>query len=245
MNKAKTSPLICMKYFITLLMLCTSVVTYGQKNTGTKTPVGKAVWDHNDVAILFIDYQPEMFAQIKSGDPKMIELNIRAVAHLAKTFNIPTVLSTVAVTMGSNKPTIDSLRKDLNGQKELDRTSMDAWDDAPFVKAVQATGKKKLIICGLFTEICLAYAVVEAKAAGYEVMFIEDAVGGLGANAHNIAVQRMIQAGAVPNTTLALSSELFRDWKRPEAKGYYSFLPWYFRVARGLYGTTHYPVLTK
>lgn len=190
------------------------------------------VWDHNDVALLLIDYQPEMFGYIKSSDPKRVELNVRALAHLAKEFNVPVVLSTVSVYNKINKPTIDSLKADLPGLKELDRSSMDAFDDKAFVDAVKATGKKRLIICGLFTEICLAYAVVEAKAAGYEVMFIEDAVGGISKNNHDIAVQRMIQAGAIPNTVNGLSAELFRDWKKPESKGFYAYAKWYYAALK-------------
>ena len=220
-----------------LLLVLVSIISMNSINAQTSKPV----WDFNDVAIVLVDYQPEMFGQIKSGDVHAIELNVRALAHLSKAFNIPVVLSTVAVKMGSNRPTIDSLKADLPNSIEIDRTSMDAWDDKPFVNAIKATGKKKLVIAGLFTEICLAYVVVEAKAAGYEVMFIEDAVGGLSKNAHDIAIQRMIQAGAVPNTTLAFSSELFRDWKRPESKAYYPFLGWYFATSATLYGTIKYP----
>ena len=190
------------------------------------------VWDHNDVALLLIDYQPEMFGYIKSSDPKRIELNVRALAHLAKEFNVPVVLSTVSVYNKINRPTIDSLKADLPDSREIDRSSMDAFDDKAFVDAVKATGKKRLIICGLFTEICLTYAVIEAKAAGYEVMFIEDAVGGITKENHDIALMRMIQAGAIPNTVNGLSSELFRDWKKPEAKGFYPYAKWYYAALK-------------
>ncbi len=198
----------------------------------------KPVWDSKDVAILLIDYQPEMFGYIQSSDPKKIEFNIRAVAHLAKAFDVPVVLSTVSVYNNINKPTIDSLKADLPGIKEIDRSSMDAWEDKPFVDAVKATGRKKLVICGLFTEICLAYAVIEAKSAGYEVMFIEDAVGGISKNNHDIAVQRMIQAGAIPNTVNGFSAELFRDWKRPDSKNFYVYTKWYMSTEKIYFGLT-------
>ncbi len=94
---------------------------------------------------------------------------------------------------------------------------MNAWEDRPFRGAVNKTGRKRLIFCALFTEICLAFPVVDALADGYEVTFVVDAVGGLSQLAHRTAIERLSHAGAVPNTALALVTELFRDWKSPVA----------------------------
>jgi len=105
----------------------------------------------------------------------------------------------------------------LPGVKAIDRSSMNAWDDRPFVEAVKKTGRKRLIFGALYTEICLAFPVVDALAEGYEVSFVVDAVGGLSQVAHRTAIERLAHAGAVPNTSLALVTELFRDWKSPVA----------------------------
>lgn len=171
------------------------------------------IWDSSEVALMIIDYQEEMFQQFTSSDPREIELNLKFLINIAKEFKIPIVLSTVGVKMGGNKPTRQSIRKLIPDVPEIDRTGMDAWEDNNFKKAVEATGKKRLIFCALYTEICLAYPVLEALSEGYDVTFPTDAVAGLTPVAHATAIKRLIQAGAIPNTTLALVTELFRDWK--------------------------------
>lgn len=170
-------------------------------------------WNAPDVALIIIDYQEEMFTQLRSNDPAEVELNVSFLIKAAKAFNIPIILSTVGVEMGVNKPTRESITELIPDIKAIDRTNMNAWEDEKFLAAVKATGKKKLIFCALWTEICLAYPVVDSLGAGYEVTFAADAVGGLSMVAHKMALKRMIQAGAIPNTTFALVAELFRDWK--------------------------------
>lgn len=181
------------------------------------TSSGKPIWDASECALILIDYQPEMFRSVRSSDHKLIELNVRTLAKGAKAFGMPIVLSTVGVKMGVNKATIETLRKDLQEVAEIDRTSMNAWEDVAFLNAVKATGRKKLVFGALWTEICLVYPVIEALHAGYEVSFVADAVGGQSKVEHETAIQRLIQAGAVPNTTCAMVAEWFRDWKSPAA----------------------------
>ena len=175
-------------------------------------------WDAKDCALILIDYQPEMFKLVKSTDTQIIELNVCTMASVAKEFKMPIILSTVGVEMGVNKPTIDGLKKILPDIIEIDRSTMNAWEDPAFLKAVKATGKKRLIFGALFTEICLAYPVLDALADDYEVSFLVDAVGGQSVVEHETAVQRLIQAGAVPNTTWPAICELFRDWKSPHSQ---------------------------
>jgi nicotinamidase-related amidase len=177
-----------------------------------------AIWDANDCALILIDYQPEMFRGVHSGDPDLIELNVTALARAAKAFRIPIVLSTVGVRMGVNRPTIPSLKKELADSPEIDRTTMNAWEDIAFLEAVKATGRKRLVFGALWTEICLAYPALAAMAEGFEVAFVADAVGGESKVEHETAIQRLIQAGAVPNTTLAMIAEWFRDWNSPLAQ---------------------------
>ncbi|WP_169742812.1 isochorismatase family protein [Muricoccus aerilatus] len=182
---------------------------------------------------MVIDYQQEMFDQIRSETPaSLIDLNIRYLIRTARAFDMPIVLSTVGVELGVNGPTRASVLAELPGAREIDRSSMNAWEDAAFRDAVRATGRKRLIVGALFTEICLAFPTVELLRDGYDVAFPVDAVGGLSQLAHATAIQRLVQAGAVPTTALAFTTELFRDWKSPLAdkarelvKGYLADLP--------------------
>jgi nicotinamidase-related amidase len=176
------------------------------------------VWKHEDAALILIDYQKEMFETVRSETPaELIDLNVRLLIKAAKAFNMPIVLSTVGVEMKVNHPTRQSILDQLPGIDIIDRSSMNAWEDEPFREAVRKAGRKRLIFGALYTEICLAFPVVEALADGYDVTFVVDAVGGLSQLAHRTAIERLAHAGAVPNTSLALVTELFRDWKAPVA----------------------------
>ena len=190
------------------------------RETKRRSPMRKAegVWRYQDVALVLIDYQKEMFDTVRSETgPELIDLNVRLLIKAAKAFNIPVVLSTVGVEMGVNQPTRQSILDELPGIQIIDRSSMNAWEDPVFRKAVEKTGKKRLIFGALYTEICLAFPVVDALQDGYEVTFVVDAVGGLSQLAHRTAIDRLAHAGGVPNTALALVTELFRDWKSPVA----------------------------
>jgi nicotinamidase-related amidase len=179
---------------------------------------GNGVWRHEDAALVLIDYQKEMFAQLRSETPaQLVDLNTRLLIKAAKAFDMPIVLSTVGVQMGVNGPTRESILAELPGVEPIDRSSMNAWEDAAFVQAVRRTGRRRLIFGALYTEICLAFPVVDAMKDGYEVAYVVDAVGGMSQLAHRTAIERLAHAGAVPNTALALVTELFRDWKSPVA----------------------------
>lgn len=178
----------------------------------------QGVWTYEDTALILIDYQKEMFDTVRSEtSPELIDLNVRLLIKAAKAFGMPIILSTVGVEMGVNGPTRQSILDELPGVTPIDRSSMNAWEDKAFLDAVKATGKKRLIFGALYTEICLAYPVIEALKDGYDVSYVVDAVGGLSQLAHRTAIERLAHAGAVPNTALALVTELFRDWKSPVA----------------------------
>lgn len=187
-----------------------------------------AVWNHDQVALLLIDYQPEMLAAIRSEtSADMIELNTIYMIRIARALDIPIVLSSVGVELGVNSPTQPSIAAELPGVKVIDRGTMDAWEDPNFVSAVKATGKKRLIFAALFTEVCLAFPAVDALKEGYEVMFVEDMVGGQSPVSHKAAISRVTQAGAIPNSVLGLSAELFRDWGSLEAQKAKPIIIWY------------------
>jgi nicotinamidase-related amidase len=187
------------------------------------------VWTYEDCALVLIDYQNEMFEVIRSETNRdMAELHVRLLAKSAKAFDVPIVLSTVGVGFGINGPTLPSILAELEGVEPIDRSSMNAFEDDAFRDAVAATGRKRLIIGGLHTEICLSFATVEALKAGYEVMYVTDAVGGRSQVAHKTAIERLAHAGAVPTTALAVTTELFRDWASAQAAPALDVIHWYF-----------------
>src|ERR1700704_1703510 len=187
------------------------------------------VWTADDCALVLIDYQKEMFEVIRSEtSADLVELHVRLLAKTAKAFDMPIVLSTVGVGYGLNGPTLPSVLSELDGIEPIDRSSMNAFEDTAFREAVEATGRKRLIIAGLHTEICLTFATVQALQDGYEVLFVTDAVGGRSQTAHRTAIQRLAHAGAVPTTALAVVTELFRDWASPLAGAAQQVIYWYF-----------------
>ena len=187
------------------------------------------VWTADDCALVLIDYQNEMFEVIRSEtSADLVELHVRLLAKTAKAFDVPIVLSTVGVGAGFNGPTKPAILAELEGIEPIDRTSMNAFEDEAFREAVAATGRKRLIIGGLHTEICLTFATVEALRNGYEVLYVTDAVGGRSQVAHRTAIERLAHAGAVPTTSLAVTTELFRDWGGPLREPALGAIYWYF-----------------
>jgi nicotinamidase-related amidase len=190
------------------------------------------VWKAEDCALVLIDYQHEMFEVIRSEtSADLVELNVRLLAKAAKAFDVPIVLSTVGVGFGFNGPTVPAILSELEGHDPIDRSSMNAFEDQAFSDAVKATGRKRLIIGGLHTEICLSFASVQALKDGYDVLYVTDAVGGRSQIAHRTGIERLAHAGAVPTTALAVVTELFRDWATPLRDPALEVIYWYFREA--------------
>ena len=175
------------------------------------------VWDSKECAVLLMDYQDNILGMVFEQDRRVVELNARTLAAAALNLNIPVVLSTVGVGMELNGPTVPSLQGALPNVKAIDRTTTNAWEEPAFLAAVKATGRKRLVMGGIVTSVCLTYPVVSALADGYEVSFIEDAVADMYKEMHDTAVLRLAHAGAVPNTTKAMITEWFRDLKSPLA----------------------------
>jgi nicotinamidase-related amidase len=186
----------------------------------TSQSIRNQVDDHlltpKNSALLIIDFQPIQVSSVASMDRRTLVENIVAVARTARLYALPVVLSTVNVKTGKNEPTIHQLREVLAGVEAFDRTTVNAWEDEQFVNAVRAADRKKLIIAALWTEVCLCLPVLDALREGYEVYPVMDAVGGTTVEAHQIALQRMVQAGAQPTSWVQLLCELQRDWARTE-----------------------------
>lgn len=166
--------------------------------------------------LVIIDYQPIQVSSLVGVDKRTIVANITAVAKTAKLFGLPVVISTVNVSNGRNAPTIHQITEVFPDVKQIDRTSMNSWEDAEFVAAVKATGRKKLIMTALWTEVCLTFPSLDAMNEGYEVYPVVDAVGGTSLEAHRAGLERIVQAGAKPISWVSLVCELQRDWNREQ-----------------------------
>ena len=185
----------------------------------------------DNCAFIFIDHQPQMSFGVANIDRQTVKNNTLAMAETAKHFNIPTILT--AVETDSFSGYIWPELMDIIKQDPIERTSMNSWEDKAFVEAVEATGKKKLVIAALWTEACLLFPTICALAEGYEVIIVTDASGGTSDEAHNAAVRRMEQHGAESITSVQLLLELQRDWARKETyDGTISIVQKYF----GAYG---------
>ena len=162
--------------------------------------------------LVLIDHQPFQFANLHSHEPTMIVNNLVGLAKAAKGFSVPTILTTVTEERGGYL--IKAVQDVFPDQKPINRTTLNAWEDSRVVEAVKKTGRRQLIFAALWTEICLAYPVIHSLADGYDVFFVTDASGGTSREAHDMAVLRMIQAGATPLTWMGVMSEWQRDWAR-------------------------------
>ena len=180
-----------------------------------RDPVTDHLLTPHNAALVVIDYQPSQLQAMTSMDRELLVDNIVSVARLATTFALPVVLSTVNVARGQ-APTLPELKAALPEVGELDRTTMNAWEDVEFRQAVEATDRRKLIMTALWTEICLSFPALDALREGFEVFPVVDAVGGTSVEAHRAALERIVQAGGQPISWVALAGELQRDWGRAD-----------------------------
>ncbi len=169
----------------------------------------------SDCALAVIDYQPAMFSGVHSHDRTSIMQNIQILGKSAKLFKVPTILSTVAADSFSGAM-ISEITSIFPGQAPIDRTSINAWLDPHFKSAVKNSGRKKIVVAGLWTEACVLFPAIDLLQAGYEVYIPTDACGDISVEAHERAVQRLVQAGAVPVTSLQFLFEMQQDWARSE-----------------------------
>ncbi len=166
--------------------------------------------------IIFIDHQPQMAFGVQSIDRQVLKNNTVALAKAAKVFNIPTIITTVETESFSGN-TNPELLDVFPGQDILERTSMNSWDDQKVRDALKANGKKKVVVAGLWTEVCNnSFALCAMLEGDYEIYMVADASGGTSKEAHDFAMQRMIQAGVIPVTWQQVMLEWQRDWARKE-----------------------------
>jgi len=182
--------------------------------TATPTP-GKLLVSPTDHTLIMIDFQSQMSFATKSIDTTMLRNNAALVAQAAAGFKVSTILTTVAVNTFSG-PMYAEITDAFPGQELIDRTSMNTWEDANVITQVNAIGKGRIVLAGLWTSVCIVGPALSAIDQGFEVYFIADACGDITPEAHERAVERMIQAGARPMTALQYILELQRDWARKE-----------------------------
>ena len=189
----------------------------------TSQPIRDPLADHlitpENSAFVFIDYQPEQIAAVGSMDHDELLKNAVSTVRTVKAFGVPVIHSTVNVASGQVGGTLPELAELLEDDPPLDRTTVNSWEDTEFVQAVHATGRRKLIFCALWTEVCMAFTALDALREGYEVYPVVDAIGGTSVEAHRAGLERVVQAGAQPISWVSLACELQRDWARLETVG--------------------------
>ena len=199
--------------------------------TAKATP-GSKLLSPKDHALILIDFQSQMSFATHSIDAITLRNNAGLVARAAASFKVPTILTTVAEKSFSG-PMFAEVTDPFPGQELLDRTSMNTWEDAAVIKQVNAIGKSRLVLAGLWTSVCIVGPTLSALEQGFEVYFVADACGDVSVEAHNRAVERMVQAGARPMTALQYLLELQRDWARSET---YESTTGIARIYGGSYG---------
>jgi nicotinamidase-related amidase len=185
-----------------------------------------------DTAIVFIDHQPQMTFGVANMDRAMLMNNVTLLAKVAKEFKVPAVLTAVETESFSGY-VWPQLLDVFPGQTVIERTSMNSWDDPAFRKAIEATGRKNILMTGLWTEVCVTWPTLEMLAAGYNIYVVEDCCGATSPAAQDAALSRMVQAGAIRLTTIAALLEWQRDWAN---RDHYNQLMEILRPQSGAYG---------
>jgi nicotinamidase-related amidase len=180
-----------------------------------RDPLADHLITPQNAALLLIDYQPAQVASVRSMDHELLVKNAVSTVRTIKAFGVPVVHSTVNVASGQG-PTIPELAALLEDDKPLDRTTVNSWEDTEFLEAVRATGRRKLIFCALWTEVCMAFTALDALREGYQVYPVVDAIGGTSLEAHRAGLERVAQAGGQPISWVSLACELQRDWARQD-----------------------------
>ena len=182
------------------------------------TKVGlNALLTPENCVLLLIDHQPFQLANVNSHEPTMVINNVTALARTAKVYGIPTILTTVNEERGG--AIFKQVQAVFPDQKPIDRTFINSWEDRRVVEAVKRTGRKKVVMAALWTEMCLAMPAIHAMGDGYDVYVVTDASGGVSPEAHDMGIRRVEAAGAQPMTWLGMAGELQRDWARTEPLG--------------------------
>jgi nicotinamidase-related amidase len=212
--------------------MCSSTNAWHNERNKTMSQYNK-LYTPQDSAIVFIDHQPQMLFGVSGIDRAAFINNVTLIARAAKEYNVPTVLTAVE-TEGFSGYVFPQLLDVFPGQPVVERSSMNSWDDPGFRKAVEATGRKNILMTGLWTEVCITWPTLDMLGAGYNIYVVEDCCGATSATAQAAALSRMVQAGAIRVTTIAAILEWQRDWKNKE---HYNGLMTLLKQQGGAYGS--------
>ncbi len=196
--------------------MCVAPLAFGQNPNNDPELAAEALLNKDNHTLVMIDHEGQMAFAVQSHTIELLRNNTGLVAAASKLFEVPTIITTVAERQFSG-PVFPEIREYYPDEKTyIDRTTMNSWEDTRFVEAVEATGKRRIVMAGLWTEVCITTAALSALEDGYEVYVITDACGGVTKEAHDMSVARMIQAGVVPMTSMQYMLEIYRDWAKPE-----------------------------
>ena len=197
-----------------VFLLTITINVFAQNPNNDPRLVASQLLDADDHVLMLIDQEGQMAFAVQSIDIQTLRNNVGLVAGTSKLFNVPTIVTTVAEKSFSG-PVFPELKEYYSDEsKYIDRSTMNSWEDKRIVEAVKKTGKKRIVLAGLWSEICVTLPALSALEDGYEVYVITDASGGVSKEAHEMAVARMIQAGVVPMTSMQYLLEIHRDWAR-------------------------------
>jgi nicotinamidase-related amidase len=180
-----------------------------------RDPVADHLITPENSALAVIDYQPSQIEAVRSMDHDLLLKNIISTVKVAKVFGVPIIHSTINVANGQG-PTLEGLAEELEDYAPIDRTAINSWEDVDFVATFRATGRRKLILCALWTEVCMTFPALDAMRDGYEVYPVIDAIAGTSPEAHRAGIERTVHAGGQPIGWVSLACELQRDWARVE-----------------------------
>ncbi|WP_299366174.1 hydrolase [Winogradskyella sp.] len=207
---------------LTIVALLISTVSFAQWTQYNPNPVNEPsnaaeqVLNPTNHTLILIDHEGQMAFAVESQPIEELRNNTGLITGASKLFKVPTIITTVAEKQFSG-PVFPEIREYYPDESTyIDRTTMNSWEDTNFIKAVEATGKKKLVMAGLWTEVCINLAALSALEDGYEVYVISDASGAVSQEAHDMAMTRMIQAGVIPMTSMQYLLEIYRDWSRSD-----------------------------
>ena len=209
---------------VALLVATSAHMAYSQSNPAENFVPKEAVSDNlltsENTVLLVIDWQQDLIDVVQNIDQEVMMNNIEAMVKTALLFDIPIIETTIGVKMAGSTPTVKRLKQHLSQVENIDRVSLNAWQNRAVVEAVKQTGRKKVLITGLWTSGCPTYTALDALEDGYEVYVLTDLMGDATEVAHNMAIERMIQAGAIPFTWEGAGAEILRSYTNP--KGFQS-----------------------